>query len=61
MKSLVLDKIAEAVRKNPQKAAYKVNQESITYGELWEKASLNAQLLARENRKPVIIKSSKDP
>ena len=61
MKSLVLDKIAEAVRKNPHRTAYKSNGESITYMELWEKASFNAQILARESRKPVIIRSSKKP
>ncbi len=61
MKSLVLDKIAEAVKKNPHRTAYKNNGESITYKELWEKASFNAQILARESRKPVIIRSSKKP
>jgi D-alanine--poly(phosphoribitol) ligase subunit 1 len=61
MKSLVLDKIAETVRKDPHRTAYKVNHESITYGELWEKANFNAQILARESRKPVIIRSSKKP
>ncbi len=61
MKSLVLDKIAEEVRKNPHRTAYKSNGESITYKELWEKASFNAQILARESRKPVIIRSSKKP
>ena len=61
MKSTVLDKIEESVRKNPQRTAYKVNNKSITYRELWEKANLKADLLKKEGKKPVIINSSKDP
>ena len=61
MNSLALEKIAEAVRRYPQRTAYKINNESITYMDLWEKASFNAQILTREGRKPVIIRSSKKP
>lgn len=60
MKSLVLKKIAETVRNNPRRIAYKVNNKSITYKELWEKANLNAALFKKQGKAPIIIYGSKE-
>ena len=61
MNFLTLEKIANSVRTNSQRTAYKVNSKSITYKELWEQANIRAEHLAREGRSPVIINSTKEP
>ena len=48
------------LKKNPNKIAYKVNNESITYKELWSCANHYAQLLKKEGTSPVIIYGHKN-
>jgi len=58
MKELV-KKLEKVVKNNKSKCAYIVNSKSITYGDLWKKACLCADLLKREGSSPVIIYSNK--
>ena len=53
-------KIEKIVKQNPNKIAYKVKNNSITYKELWDTSSFYADLLKREGTSPVIIYGHKD-
>ncbi len=55
----MIEKIVEVVKQNPNKVAYKVNNESITYKDLWSCANNYAQLLKKEGTSPVIIYGNK--
>lgn len=57
---MIVKKIKKAVEKNPNKIAYKVNNDSITYDELWSCAYNYAQFLKRQDNTPVIIYGHKD-
>lgn len=56
----MIDKIKKVVNQNPQKIAYMVNDESITYKELYSSAYNYAQLLKRQGTSPVIIYGHKN-
>ena len=56
----MLRKIRKVVEKNPNKIAYKVNDECITYKELWSCAYSYAQLLKRQGTSPVVIYGHKN-
>ena len=56
----MLNKIKRVVEKNPNKIAYKINNNSITYKELWSCANEYAQFLKRQGSSPVIIYGHKD-
>lgn len=56
----MINKIKRVVEKNPNRIAYRVNNDSITYGELWNKANFNADLLKRQGTSPVIIYGHKE-
>ncbi len=60
MNSLVVEKIAENARKYPERIAYKNSKESISYGDLWEKADKNSRLLAKEDKYLTIFYGNKD-
>ena len=53
-------KIEKIVKQNPNKIAYKVKNNSITYKELWDTSSFYADLLKREGTSSVIIYGHKD-
>ncbi len=56
----MLNKIKNIVDRYPTRIAYQVNDESITYEELWNRASFYAHLLKRQGVSPVIIYGDKD-
>lgn len=56
----MINKINKIVEKNPNKIAYKVNDEYITYKDLWSYAYDYAQLLKRQGTSPVIIYGHKN-
>lgn len=56
----MINKIKQIVEKNPNKIAYKVNDECITYKELWKNANYYAQLLKKQGTSPVIIYGHKN-
>ena len=56
----MLKKIKRVVEKTPNKIAYKVNDKSITYKELWNRANEYADLLKRQGTSPVIIYGHKE-
>ena len=56
----MLNKIKRVVEQNPNKIAYKVNDKSITYKELWDSANKYAELLKKQGDAPVIIYGHKD-
>lgn len=56
----MINKIKRIVEQNPNKIAYKVNDECITYKELWSCAYNYAQLLKRQGTSPVIIYGHKN-
>ena len=55
----MLDRIKKIVNDNPHLIAYEVNNDSITYQELWNKALKYSALLIRQGNKPVIIYDDK--
>lgn len=57
---MMINKIKRIVEQNPNKIAYKVNNECITYNELWSCAYDYAQLLKRQGTSPVIIYGHKN-
>lgn len=57
---MMINKIKRIVEKNPNKIAYKVNNECITYKELWNCAYSYAQLLKRQGTSPVMIYGHKN-
>ena len=56
----MINRIEWIVEKNPNKIAYKVNNECITYKDLWERSCHYAQLLKRQGTSPVIIHGHKN-
>lgn len=56
----MINKIKKIVELNSDKIAYMVNDECITYKELWECAYNYAQLLKRQGTSPVIIYGNKN-
>lgn len=50
-----LENLAEIVKKNKFKIAYKINNDFITYQELWERANTLAISLKREGISPILI------
>ncbi len=56
----MINLIKKVVEKNPNKIAYIVNDESITYKELWNKASEYGELLKRQGNSPVVIYGNKN-
>lgn len=57
---MIIKKLKEIVRKNPNKIAYKNNDEYITYKELYDKCIYYSKLLIKEGNGPVIIYGSKE-
>lgn len=57
---MIVKRIKKAVEKNPNKIAYKVNNDRISYDQLWDRADYYAQLLKRQDNTPVIIYGNKD-
>ena len=57
---MIRQKIEKIVKLNPNKVAYKVNDECITYKELWSCAYNYAQLLKKQGTSPVIIYGHKN-
>lgn len=51
----MINRIKKVVELNPNKIAYKVNNESITYNELWNQAYKYALYLKKQGTSPVII------
>lgn len=51
----MINRIKKIVELNPNKIAYKVNNESITYNELWNQAYKYALYLKKQGTSPVII------
>lgn len=56
----MINKIKKIVEDYPDKIAYKVNDECITYNELWNHAYNYAQLLKKQGTSPVIIYGHKN-
>ena len=56
----ILNKIKQSALHNPNKTAYKVRNESITYRDLWNRASRCALLLKKQGTAPVIIYGQKE-
>ena len=51
----MLNKIEAAVRKDPQRIAYRVGDEQVTYRGLWERALERSVLLQKQGVEPVIL------
>ena len=56
----MIEKIKEQVEKNPNNIAYIVDNEKITYKELYEKALFYSNYLKKEGSNPVIIYGNKE-
>ncbi len=56
----MINKIKKIVKEHPDKIAYKVKENSITYNELWNQANGYAQLLKKQGTSPVIIYGNKN-
>ncbi len=56
----ILNQIKKIVKLNPTKIAYKVNNDKITYQELWDLSNKYANNLKREGTSPVIIYGHKE-
>lgn len=57
---MIIEKIQKVVEKNPNKIAYKVNNETITYQELWSSIGKYSHLLKCQGTSPVIIYGHKE-
>lgn len=57
---MIIEKIQKVVEKNPNKIAYKVNNETITYQELWSSIEKCSHLLKCQGTSPVIIYGHKE-
>lgn len=57
---MIIKKIQKVVKENPNKIAYKVNNETITYQELWSSVEKYAQSLKRQGTSPVVIYGHKE-
>ena len=56
----MINQIRDVVQKNPNRVAYIVKDQSITYQELWDKAILYSGYLKRQGDGPVIIYGHKE-
>ncbi len=56
----MIEKIKKIVERKPNKKAYIVGNDFITYKELWDKANYYAMLLSKEGTSPVIIYGNKE-
>lgn len=56
----MINKIKQIVKEYPNKIAYKINNEHITYEKLWNRAYEYAQFLKKEGTSPVIIYGHKE-
>ncbi len=56
----MINRIKEIVENNPNKKAYVVNNESITYNNLWNDANKYSDLLKRQGTSPIIIYGHKE-
>lgn len=56
-----MEKIRETAEKDPARIAYKVGTESLSYGELWNRAEETAHRFRREGTSPVILYGHKEP
>ena len=56
----IIEKIKETSIQEPQKIAYKVGNKSITYKELYEKATTYASYLKKQDSKPIILYGDKE-
>ena len=56
----MIDKLKNIVNKYPDRVAYSFNGNSITYIDLWDKASYYASLLTKQGVDPVIIYGGKE-
>ena len=57
---MIIKKIQKVVKENPNKIAYKVNNETITYQELWSSVEKYAQSLKRQGTSSVVIYGHKE-
>lgn len=57
---MIAKKIQKTVENNPHKIAYKVNEDTITYKELWSLANQYASYLKKQGNTPVIIYGDKE-
>ena len=53
--------LRQTAEHNSNKPAYIAGEKTITYGELWKKASAAAELLKRQGTEPVILLGRKEP
>src|SRR5574344_1733339 len=56
---MIVEKIKNEAEKNPNKIAYKINDNILTYKELWDLSNYYANLLNKQGTHPVIIYSNK--
>lgn len=56
----MIEKLLKSARDNPYKIAYKIDDEKITYKELYSKSLYYSNLLKREGNKPVILYGHKE-
>lgn len=57
---MIVGNIQKVVKKNPNRIAYKVGDQSITYGELWTCAKERSEFLKCQGSSPVIIYGNKE-
>ena len=57
---MIIKRLEEIVRINPNKIVYKYDDKYITYKELYDKCSYYSKLLIKEGSGPVIIYGSKE-
>ena len=58
---MMLQKIQQHAAQHPHKTAYRINNEQLTYQELWTQANASAELLKRQGNTPVILYGHKEP
>ena len=58
--SMIIKKLKEIVRINPNKIAYKNDEEYITYKDLYDRCNYYSRLLIKEGNGSVIIYGSKE-
>lgn len=57
---MIIDKIKEIVKLYPNRVAYTVDNESITYENLWDNATKYSKFLKNEGTSPIIIYGNKE-
>ena len=57
---MIIDKIKEIVKLYPDRVAYTVDNESITYENLWNNATKYSKFLKNEGTSPIIIYGNKE-